>query len=237
MSADRLEQYNGADISEDVLEEAVRIFNENYGVWGEDAAKTSRNLKPGDRVKLSKDRLRREYLPPNADCSFVRVLTDKRVLGHACACRWICNNKTVCWVTQLVVHRDYRKRGIATAMLDGLRRDNDDIYGIMSSHPAACLAAARAFSTGLQSVQMEVVRDYAKVVIEASPARYVRDATLRGSLFQPKDATGAVSSVDTNFWVNHTEPLAALASVRGVSDWPLGDLLDGHKFLLILEAK
>jgi hypothetical protein len=46
-----------------------------------------------------------------------------------------------------------------------------------------------------------------------------------------------VSSVDTNFFVDHTEPLEALAFVKENMDWPLGELIDGHEFLLILEAK
>ena len=53
----------------------------------------------------------------------------------------------MCWITQLVVHKDYRERGLATGLLSVLREDDDDIYGVMSSHPAACLAAAKAFSS------------------------------------------------------------------------------------------
>lgn len=32
-----------------------------------------------------------------------------------------------------------------------LRHEDDDIYGIVSSHPAACLAAAKAFGSKLIS--------------------------------------------------------------------------------------
>jgi hypothetical protein len=55
--------------------------------------------------------------------------------------RW----KTVCWITQLVVHRDYRERSLAKGLLSELMEANDDIYGVMSSHLAACLATAKAF--------------------------------------------------------------------------------------------
>jgi len=70
---------------------------------------------------------------------------DGRLVGNAWACRWLCNEKTVCWVTQLVVHRDHRKQGLATGLLNLLRHHDDDVYGILSSNPAACLAAATAF--------------------------------------------------------------------------------------------
>jgi hypothetical protein len=55
----------------------------------------------------------------------------------------------VCWVTQLVVHRNYREHGLATGLLNELRQDDDDIYGVVSSHPAACLAAVKAFGSKL----------------------------------------------------------------------------------------
>jgi hypothetical protein len=32
-------------------------------------------------------------------------------------------------------------------LLNQLRHEDDDIYGLMSSHPAACLAAAKAFGS------------------------------------------------------------------------------------------
>ena len=73
--------------------------------------------------------------------------------------------------------------------------------------------------------------------MRASPIRYVQDAKLRGSLFNPEDASGLVSSVDTGFWIDHTEPLEALAWARDIGDWPLGDLHNGHEFLLVLEAR
>lgn len=74
--------------------------------------------------------------------------------------------------------------------------------------------------------------------MKASPIRYVGDAKLRGNLFKPEDASGLVSSVDsdTGFWVDHTEPLKALVRTRERKDWPLGELHDGHESLLIIEV-
>ena len=81
------------------------------------------------------------------------------------------------------------------------------------------------------------IRDNAEAIMKASPIHYIKDATLRGSLFDREDASGAVSSVYTNFFVDHTEPLEALAWVREGLDWPLGELLDGHEFLLIIAVR
>ena len=49
----------------------------------------------------------------------------------------------VCWITQLVVHKDQRNRGIASFLLKQLRRPELTAFGLVSSHPAACLALSR----------------------------------------------------------------------------------------------
>ena len=51
----------------------------------------------------------------------------------------------MCWVTQLVVHGNFRERGLTAGLSNQLRQDDDAIYDLMSSHPTACLAAAIAF--------------------------------------------------------------------------------------------
>ncbi|KAM3460165.1 hypothetical protein NHJ6243_006211 [Beauveria neobassiana] len=125
-----------------MLVEATTLFNENYGTWGDNSAKKGRP------VRLSTRRLREQYLPDAAQSIYTRVTVDGVLAGNAFACRWEHGGKAVCWVTQLVVSKDYRERGLATGLLRVLRADNcHDIYGIMSSHPAACLAAAKAFSS------------------------------------------------------------------------------------------
>jgi len=226
------EKYDGGQVTESMLQEAAVLFSENYGVWGELAAQAT-----GSRVCLSKDRLRAQYLYDNATCSYVRVTVDGHLAGNAFACRWTVNSKSVLWITQLVVDHNYRERGLAKALLSQLKHNEIDMYGLMSSHPAACLAAAKAFGDSLRNVQLDVIGKHAQEIMEASPIGYVKDAKLRGSVFFPDDTSGLVSCVDTGFFVDHTEPLESLACVREEMEWPLGELFDGHEFLLILESR
>lgn len=102
-------------------------------------------------MRLSKDKLRKDYLPDDIS-SYVRVLVDGKLAGNAFACRWSVNGRTVCWVTQLVVHSDFRERGLAVGLLNEIRMEGDDVFGVMSSHPAACLAAAKAFGSWFNSL-------------------------------------------------------------------------------------
>lgn len=103
------------------------------------------NSSPDQPVRLSAKRLRGQYLPATSACTYVRVLVNGDMAGNALACRWQVGEKTVCWVTQLVVNKQYRERGLAQGLLRSLKMDSDDIFGIMTSHPAACLAAAKSF--------------------------------------------------------------------------------------------
>lgn len=88
----------------------------------------------------------------------------------------------------------------------------------------------------IDTASLEFMKENAQSIMRASPVGYVRNAELRGRLFDPEDTSGLVSSVDTGFFVDHEEPLEALTWVRESMDWPLGELFDGHEFLLILQA-
>ena len=123
--------------------------------------------------------------------------------------------------------------------------------GLASSHPSACHALSKY--SGMVFVLLNVIltniyysafnihtldltfcQQNAKAISEASPVGYVKSMELRGSLFQDRCTTGAVSSVFTNFYIDHDEPLEALAAYKTRGEWVLGDLLEGHEYLIIL---
>ncbi|EFW14307.1 hypothetical protein D8B26_007052 [Coccidioides posadasii str. Silveira] len=231
MATQLYESFTADQITDAMLDEAAKLFSENYGIWG----KQSRC--PGKPVKLSGHRLREQNLPEASASLHVRVTVDGNLAGSAFACRWKHDGKNVCWITQLVVDRDYRERGLAGGLLRSIRSDGDDIYGIMSSHPAACLAAASAFGTSIERVSLNFIAENAEAIMKVSPISYVREAKLCGSLFEPEDPTGLICGVNTGFFVDHEEPLEALKMVKETWVWPFGDLLDGHEYLLVLPAK
>ena len=45
----------------------------------------------------------------------------------------------------MVVDRNYRERGLATRLLRESEHGLDDMYGIATSHAAACLALAKSY--------------------------------------------------------------------------------------------
>ena len=115
--------------------------------------------------------------------------------------------------------------------------ETDHVVGILSSHPFAVMAALRAFGRGLQEVDLSMIKTHAAETIATAPVGYVRKARIHGSLFEDSVGDGAVSCANTDFFVDHTEPLEALAAVhaKGVA-WPLGELPEGYEFLVMAEC-
>ncbi|KAL8419693.1 hypothetical protein RB594_002754 [Gaeumannomyces avenae] len=219
--------YDGHDVTDAMLEAAAELFNNNYGIWDEGLGRKG-------RVKLSARRLRENYLPQGATTVYASVTSDGTLVGNAFACRWRCGDKTVCWVTQLVVARGFRERGLANSLLRLMRQDTDSVYGIMSSHPAAILASAKAFGRTFAPLDLNFMRTQAAAVMVESPISYVKDAKLSGSLFLD-DTSGLVAGVDTRFFLDHTEPSEALER-RRKHGWALGALPAGHEFILVLQV-
>ena len=156
--------FEGTQLTAPMLQEAAELFSEHYGVWSSKIPEHVSHHNSGDRVRISPRRLRTSLLPDGGRaCSYVRAMADDRLIGHAFACRWrssprassSCTDmeagRNVCWVTQLVVHDRFRGISIATAMLEKLRRQDDEIVGIASTCPAACMAAASAFGGTLEA--------------------------------------------------------------------------------------
>ncbi|KAL2024559.1 hypothetical protein VTK56DRAFT_7602 [Thermocarpiscus australiensis] len=239
MKTEIFNEFESPDITDAMLDEAAQLFSEHYGIWNTPPG--CQGGKPGSRVKISASRLRKQYLPAGARCSYVSVHVDGILAGNAFACRWNYQGRQVCWITQLVVHREYRRRRLATRLLEKLRDVDDEIFGIMSSHPAACIAASKACSdVAFEKTPIGFVQACAKDVMAESPITYVKEAKLRGRIFDPdstgSDARGLISGADTGFFVDHREPLDALAWIRERGVWPLGDLPEGHEFLLLFES-
>lgn len=116
----------------------------------------------GSRIKMSTVKLQSECLPSRENTILVTCITSGTLVGHAFATTWDYGEGrlppstffptsqaypihvgTVCWITQLVVRKDQRDRGIATFLLKQVRSPEHTAFGLVSSHPVACLALCR----------------------------------------------------------------------------------------------
>lgn len=93
----------------------------------------------------------------------------------------------------------------------------------------------------MRTLDTKFISANAAIILGSTPISYLKTAKLRGSLFEDAADADTVSSVHTEFYVDHTEPRAALRRwrEREGSDirWPLGSLLDGHEYLMLVPLK
>ena len=85
----------------------------------------------------------------------------------------------------------------------------------------------------VESIDTDFIVKNATKILHTTPIDYLKDVKLAGSLFDDSCTNGAVSCVFTEFYVDHAEPLAAL-EVFKTRRWCLGELPEGHEFLIIL---
>ncbi|TGO19076.1 hypothetical protein BTUL_0006g01120 [Botrytis tulipae] len=185
---------------------------------------------------MSSERLITQILPPKVQNIYVRLLVDGNLAGNVFATRWQHRNLSVLWITQLCVDGRYRNRGVAKRMLGHLKGE-EEMVGILSSHPFALMAVLRVWGRGVEDVDrdLEMMKGTVKEVMEGCPVGYVKEARLRGSLFG-EGGGGAVACADTQFWADHEEPLEALRRVEE-KVWPFGELPDGCEFVALVDAK
>ncbi|KAH9834044.1 uncharacterized protein C8Q71DRAFT_157604 [Rhodofomes roseus] len=135
---------------------------------------------------------------------------------------------TVGWITQLVVEKTYRRRGIATALLQRrirsrtlassvlLRRTQPLVLRSQKSRvryrlrPSSPPLSEYELAAPIGALDLDFVRSRAREILSQTPVSYLRGAELHGSLFGGDHLPGAVCSIFTKFYVDHGEPLGVL---------------------------
>jgi hypothetical protein len=141
------------------------------------------------------------------------------------------------WVTQLVVHHDHRGQGYASMLLRALiTSQNPLVVGVASSHPHGIIALKRASRSLFDGdfIKAHVARIYTLCNIT-----YLADKPLVGSMFGTIphiDKTTPKALINSEFHIDHDEPLEALISLPLDVQWPLGPLLEGHEFIVLFEV-
>ncbi|PPR02729.1 hypothetical protein CVT26_009440 [Gymnopilus dilepis] len=258
---------SGSSVPDDLLDKCAKLFSGHYGVWSAEAAvKVSTFLKAGQHVKLNAKKLRAQSLSPPESSVLVtcfEAASPDNLVGHAFATVWQYKGASQChppalgkagWITQLVVHPSHRRQYIATYLLQHLKThplfQDVTAVGLASSHPAsvAALAKYNDVNTKIHTISLPFIAKTAPLIIATTPINYLKDAKLLGSLFRVSPAgsdsnPGVISAIDTQFHVDHTEPLEVLKAFKdsasesgeeGGKGWVLGELEEGHEFLIVV---
>ncbi|KAF4591108.1 hypothetical protein EYR40_009708 [Pleurotus pulmonarius] len=111
------------------------------------------------------------------------------------------------------------------------------VFGLASSHPAACLALCKRGRANIHKLDLAYIKEHAQGILASTPVPYLKTAKVCGALFRDEDATAGLCTVCTSFFVDHDEPLAVLHAWQEYHDmpWVLGDLPEGNEYLCIIK--
>lgn len=199
------------------LDECSDLYSNHYGIWGQNG------VRPGQAVRLSADKIR-EWLE-NDNVTIYYASHDERIIGYAIA---FSKNEykygVVTWVTQLVVHKDYRQKGIAKNILFSIWGfSNHFAWGIVSANPYAIRALEKA--TRRRAVPMRIKRNATKL----------RNIGKENVPFIQEDTEFNISEncakVNTKFYVEHSDTIQKIADVTNEDvPWNLGNIEDGWEW-------
>ena len=203
--------------NEALLKECCDLYSEHYGIWGE------KGHRPGMKVKLSIQRLRQWF--ENDSATLYYALHESRMVGYAIAfSKKEHSYGVVTWVTQLVVHSDYRHQGIAKSLLFSIWGFSDHYaWGIVSANPYAVRALEKA--TRRRAVPIRIKKNVVKLQnIGKKNVPFIDENTVF-------DVTDNKALVDTHFSVDYSDTIQKIVDVTkdGVP-WALGDLQEGWEW-------
>ena len=210
--------FDGDSIDDKILKDCSKLYSENYGFWGAKAKNE------GSRVKLSEKAIR-AWL--NGSSTAVYCAFDKQELvGYAIALSIEeVDYGIVTWITQLVVHKAYRNKGIAKNILLSVWGFSDHkAWGIVSANPYAVRALEKV--TRRRALPERIKQDIDKL----------RVVGLKNIWFIKEDTEFVIdqrnSKVNTEFFVDHENIQEKITGVtEGNVDWLLGDIEDGWEWV------
>lgn len=206
-----------AAINERLLTQCSNLYSNHYGVWSD------KGIHPKRHIKLSNNRLR-EWLE-NDNVTIYYAMHGEEVIGYAIS---FSKNEysygIVTWVTQLVVHDKYRRHGIAKNILFSIWGfSNHFAWGIVSANPYAVRALEKATRRRAIPVRIKKNADELRSIGRQN-VPFINEDTI----FQ---ITETSSSVNTNFFVDHSDTMQMLKNVITEEvPWNLGLIEEGWEW-------
>ena len=198
-------------LSEDEIKQCKNLFDNHYGIWG------SESPKAGQRIRFPL-KLYHQYC--DMEDTFVAVaLDDQKIIGQAFYIkRNIDEKQPITWVLQLVVHTEYRMRGIAKTLLYSIWGFSDCYgWGLATSNALTVKTLEKAT---FRKVKPEVMAEhYEQIIMIKETIPFAQG----GKIVIEKGQ----SILDSGFPVDRAVINKNLQLYEG--RWELGELPAGHE--------
>lgn len=202
----------------DRIEEFAHFYSEHYGEWSTTAPRSG-------NVTLSANMLRK-YLDDNSLVFYARLKKDDSLIGYVIAEQQTVStdNKMIIWVTQFVVHKDFRNRMVGFDLLLfvwGL--SHAYAWGLVTANPYAVRALEKATRRRCDPTVINSHLDDLKDFGE-SHVWYIDSNTAIS-------VSNSTAVIDTNFLVDHSDIPEKIENVTRDTPWNMGMLPEGHEWL------
>lgn len=202
----------------ELMDKCAELYSNHYGHWSQKAP-----ISPGNKIKLSPNRIA-EWLSSD-DSKLATARLNNELIGYAIAIQEkVPYYGFISWVTQLVVHKTYRRKDIGKNLLFHIWTLSDHFaWGVLSSTPYAIRALEKA--TRRRCVPKRIKKHMGMLISFGSKnISYV-------SKDMKVEITDVASSCDTNFFSDHSKVDERINKVSSNSTpWLLGPLKEGWEW-------
>lgn len=201
------------------INECSKLYSAHYGIYNNAAPIEIR----GKHIKLPTKHYQTLYAKyPTASISICRTKEDKLV-GFAIFIRGeISEGRKFCWVTQLVVHTDYRRKGIGTKLLESAWCFSDyAIRGLATANAVTLRTLENVTWREIDKAEIKRREEEVRQILMSVP--YMGDKAL---------AVDAINcQINSNFF---PEPKKINPKTQKKFDKKLGRIISGHEWLGII---
>lgn len=203
-----------SDLTDEQIEKCLQLFNNHYGTWD-----LSAKIRPGERIKYP----RRNYalFQNNLDAYVALAQLGDEIIGQAFYLRkYFKEYGVLSWVMQLVVHSDYRRKGIAkTLLLSIWGFSSDYMWGLATSN-AITIKTLEA-STLRRVRPSEMKKHESSILVLKDNIPFAKDSIVT--------IDDKLAVIDTNYPVDFTTIQENLKKYD--NDWLLGNLKIGQEWI------
>lgn len=207
-----------ARFTQKLMEECAELYSNHYGCWSDNSPES-----PGERIKLSPKRIAGWLSSDESKLVIARF--NNELIGYAIAIQEkVKGYGFISWVTQLVVHRNYRQNDIGKTLLFSIWKLSDHFaWGVLSSSPYAIRALEKA--TRRRCVPNRIKKNKKKLIgFGSENVSYVSE----DMEFEISDIA---SICNTKFFSDHSEVDEMIKKVSSKSvPWLLGPLREGWEW-------
>ena len=204
--------------NEEVLKDCAGLYSKHYGFWSQRLSTA-----PGQRVRLSSKRLR-DWLK-DRDSWMALAHDGSDLVGYAIAVKTkVSKYGVISWVTQFVVHEDYRRQNVGKTLLFSIWGFSDHFaWGLLTANPYAVRALEKA--TRRRCDPARIKKNWKKLAsVGRAHVSYVTEG-------MDIDIWADRSRIRTGFCLDHSDLNQMLAQVTTEEKpWRLGPIEEGWEW-------